>query len=182
MKTYIRRAVLEDIEKIMIIIEMGRKFLQQQGLSQWQDGYGPNEEAIRCDILKDEGYVLVYEEQFCGYAAAVSGEDPCYTEIKQGQWDSGYEEYVSLHRVAVDSTIRGRGLGKIFLLELIKQAKELGYSDVRIDTHPGNLIMQRVIVSAGFRYCGVIQFPIPDGERKAYQVIVNKNSLGLKST
>ena len=37
-----------------------------------------------------------------------------------------------------------------------QMAKELGFPSVRIDTHPGNLPMQRALAKAGFVPCGEI--------------------------
>jgi RimJ/RimL family protein N-acetyltransferase len=53
---------------------------------------------------------------------------------------------------------------------LIETAEGIGYRDIRIDTHPLNEIMQKVILRAGFIYRGMVEFAIPDGKRRAYQL------------
>lgn len=167
----IRIAETNDIEKILTILESGRVFLQSQGLSQWQDGYAPSQ-YVEEDIANNWGYVLILQEDIiCGYAALVEGVDECYTNIKDGCWDNSHEKYISIHGVAIDANFRGKGFAELFMRGLIEIAEGIGYRDIRIDTHPLNEIMQKVILRAGFVYRGMVEFDIPDGNRRAYQLI-----------
>ena len=166
----IRIAEANDIEKILSVLESGRKFLKSQGLSQWQGGYGPGPHVQR-DIANHWGYVLVSEENLiCGYAALVEGVDECYENIKGGSWDHSHEKYISIHAVAIDADFRGKGFAEVFMHRLIETAQSMGYRDIRIDTHPLNEIMQKVILRAGFVYRGMVEFDMPDGKRKGYQL------------
>jgi RimJ/RimL family protein N-acetyltransferase len=67
--------------------------------------------------------------------------------------------------------MRGKGQAKAFMDELVAEALREGFHDIRVDTHEGNKIMQRVILNAGFTYRGKVRFDIPDGERLAYQLL-----------
>ena len=164
-------AEINDIEKIMPVIESGREFLHSQGLAQWQNGYGPSRQSVNEDIENHWGYVLISQEDaICGYAALVDGVDDCYTNIMDGCWDDFHEKYISIHGVAIDAGFRGKNLAKRFMRGLIEIAEGMGYQDIRIDTHPLNEIMQKVILRAGFVYRGMVEFDIPDGKRKAYQL------------
>jgi len=166
----IRTAKTNDIEKILSVLESGREFLQFQGLSQWQDGYGPSR-WVEEDIANERGYVLVSrEDMICGYAALVEGVDECYENIKNGRWDNSHEKYISIHSMAIDADFRGKNLAGAFMRGLIETAEIMGYRDIRIDTHPLNEIMQKVILRAGFVYRGIVEFNIPDGKRKGYQL------------
>lgn len=162
---------MEDVDCILTIIQDGKQYLKDQGLPQWQNGTAPKQESIVRDIEKGEGYVLLYKTQICGYAALVSGVDEYYTRISEGRWDGEYAEYVSIHRVAVSVNIRGQGLAKTFMHSLVAEAQRLGNHDIRIDTYPDNEIMKKVISDSGFIYRGMIEFPIPNGERNAYQLL-----------
>jgi|GEM_PF-99938 Methylase involved in ubiquinone/menaquinone biosynthesis len=173
----IRIAEINDIEKILPVIESGRAFLESQGLSQWQNGYDPSRH-LEEDIAKKWGYVLLSQEGIiCGYAALIDGIDECYENIKDGFWYNSYEKYISIHSVAIDNAFRGKGLSVPFLHGLTEIAEGLGYRDIRIDTHPLNEIMQKVISRTGFVYRGMVEFNIPDGKRKAYQLIKIENQL-----
>lgn len=172
MINHIRKAEKRDVATILSIIKDAQNYLKEQGSPQWQNGFGPNRQAIEDDIDKREGYVMVVEGIVCGYAALVEGIDNSYTKITEGEWDNRYEKYISIHRVALSPAIRGRGLSVQFLPKLISAAQDNGHHDIRIDTHPQNIIMKKTISRSGFIYRGIVHFPIPDGEREAYQLIV----------
>ena len=166
----IRIAETHDNEKIFAVLESGRAFLESQGLSQWQNGFGPSAH-LNEDISNNWGYVLLSSDDIiCGYAALIEGVDECYNNITDGHWDNSHDKYISIHSVAIDADFRGKGLSESFLRGLIEIAENMGYRDIRIDTHPMNEIMQKVIIRAGFVYRGIVEFNIPDGKRKAYQI------------
>ena len=167
----IRIAEANDIEEILTVLESGREFLQSQGLSQWQDGFGPSQ-YVEEDIANNWGHVLLSREgAICGYAALVEGEEECYGNIKEGNWDDSHEKYITIHSVAIGADFRGKNLAAPFMRGLIEIAERKGYRDIRIDTHPLNAIMQKVILRAGFTYRGMVELDIPDGKRKGYQLI-----------
>ena len=54
-------------------------------------------------------------------------------------------------------------------------AREQGAISVRVDTHPGNVPMLRLIVSCGFTECGIIRIKHAEGltpERVAFEKLV----------
>ncbi|WP_165007230.1 MULTISPECIES: GNAT family N-acetyltransferase [unclassified Enterococcus] len=168
---YIRKTTEEELERVMEIIDEGAEYLGNQGLPQWQNDQKPTKEKILQDIHRNESYVLIYEEKIVGTAALVAGIDPVYTAI-DGVWQKTDEPYLSIHRVALASSTRGKRLGKPLLEHLLTAAACQGIKDVRIDTYPTNHPMERTIFSAGFSYQGMIEFPFAHGERKAYQKIL----------
>lgn len=173
MTIYLRQGRKSDLDRMEAIAQQGVAFLARQGSPQWQDGYGPSREQFTQDIEKGESYVLIAEGKMAGVAALVSGVDDAYTAITEGAWDGTYPQYLSIHRVALDGSMRGRGLAGVFMQLLITAGRLKGYRDLRIDTYPKNIIMQKTILSAGFSYAGEIEFDIPHGERKAYQLVLD---------
>ena len=170
MMTHIRKAETNDMEKILSVLESGRAFLQEQGLSQWQNGTGPSR-YVQEDIATRGGHVLLSPQgSICGYATLVAGVDDAYENIRDGAWDNTHDSYIAIHGVAIDAAFRGQGLAGGFIGGLIAIAEDMGYRDIRIDTHPMNTIMQKVILRAGFVYRGMVEFDMPDGKRKAYQI------------
>jgi HD-GYP domain-containing protein (c-di-GMP phosphodiesterase class II)/GNAT superfamily N-acetyltransferase len=167
---FLRYATAEDVDSIEIILNGGREYLREQGLTQWQNGNGPTRKTAEQDIARSEGFVFE-NGSIQGYAALISGVDDVYTGIYDGAWHECSQPYISIHRVALSESIRGKGQGKAFMDELIAEALREGFHDIRIDTHSGNEIMQRVISDAGFTYRGKVLFPFEDGERLAYQLL-----------
>ncbi|MDO4940100.1 MAG: GNAT family N-acetyltransferase [Erysipelotrichaceae bacterium] len=136
------KAKSEDLPCIMEIVEKGRKKIAEYGIDQWQNGH-PNLEMFKKDIEKDRLYVLK-DEKIQGVFALID-HDYSYDEI-DGKWldDS---DYVAVHRVAVNQ----KGLGSYLFSELKKQ-----YRHIRVDTHKGNIAMNKCLLKNGFTYCGVI--------------------------
>ena len=166
----IRLAKLSDLPRLLEIADGAVQVLKEQGSPQWQNGYGPTEDKLRADIEQQWLYVLE-NQQVLAFAALVPGVDEVYTNIREGQWE-GTAEYLSVHRFAVSKEASGKGLAKLLLSKMIEVASHKGVYDVRIDTHELNIGMQKAILSNGFIYRGKVTFPIPDGDRKAYQFVI----------
>ena len=166
-----RPARPDDLEQILNVIESGRLYLKAQGLAQWQDGNGPARTDIVSDIQSGYAYVLTLGGAVLGYACLIPGPDGS-PEPSEGGWDPRYDQYAAIHRVAIGEGGRGRGLSGRLLQEMLAAGWAQGYRDIRIDTHPGNVIMQRVISGVGFTHIGTLELPIPEGERLAYQILL----------
>ncbi|MHC5218415.1 GNAT family N-acetyltransferase [Enterococcus sp. LJL128] len=173
MKLYMRQAAAADLDEIMAIIEGARRGLALQGIPQWQDGTGPNSEIVKKDMSDTVSYVLMLEDEIVGTGALLTAEDPAYEQIQEGSWDTTASRYVSIHRIAVSDQHQGKGFAVSLIRFLITAARLQGFTDIRIDTHPQNKIMQKVIQQAGFEWRGNILLDVPDGERYAYQQVLN---------
>lgn len=174
----VRKAVIGDLPIIMKIIESARIRLKADGSPQWQDGYGPNEASMCAAIQQGVCRVGLLASQLVAVACLIPGIDDVYTAIENGQWadNSDNERYLSIHRFAVFSDFSGQGVATSFLEALKTEAFHHGYRDLRIDTYPKNQAMIRVIEKNGFEYRGMVYFPIPDGERVAFQMVLDSHS------
>lgn len=171
-----KQATMQDLTELTQIMADGIHYLKAQGSPQWQDGYGPNKAKIKKDIENQACYILVNNEnEIVGTVALILDTDPTYTAISEGAW-AGEAPYLAIHRVAINQIFRGKGIARILLLHSFEEARKLGICDIRIDTHRLNLPMQKAIKKAGFIYRGVVHFPILNGERLAYQKIIEQNS------
>ena len=140
----IRRASLADMERIMEIYAIARKFMADNGNpTQWKDGY-PQREMLEEDIRLEQLYV-VEAHDICGVFMFTLGDDPTYTYI-DGAWSST-EPYGVIHRIA------GVG-GGVFAAALEYCAGVIHH--LRIDTHEDNKPMQHAVEKAGFSRRGII--------------------------
>ena len=139
----VRKATPSDLQRIMQLVEMARGIMRSDGnMTQWDNGY-PDEKAILEDIEAGNGYMVSDQ----GYFALIEGPDPCYGII-QGEWLYDNPYYV-IHRIA--STPDSHGIMSSILEYAFRTS-----SDIRIDTHEDNHIMQHILTKAGFSCCGVI--------------------------
>ncbi len=157
-KKIIRPAVQADMERILEIYGLARKFMRENGNpTQWKDGY-PQREMLEEDIRQERLFV-VESDQVCGVFMFTVGEDPTYAHI-DGEWGSS-APYGVIHRIA------GVG-GGIFQAAFDYCSGVIRH--LRIDTHADNEPMQHVVEKAGFSRRGIIY--VADGTpRIAYDRI-----------
>ena len=170
MLMYTRPAQPEDFPAIWAAFQDGVAYLGEQGASQWQGEGAPDRALFEKDIANGWGIVLIYDGQVAGYGSLVPGPEEEY-EILQGEWVGEEPEYVAIHRVTINSHIRGKGVGKTLTRDLVNLASARGYRDIRIDTFPENIIMQNVITKTDFTYRGMVPFEF--GDRLGYQLLVD---------
>ncbi|MBQ3106268.1 MAG: GNAT family N-acetyltransferase [Eggerthellaceae bacterium] len=176
---YIRPSHVADIDRIMEILADGRASIGALGIDQWQKGY-PHRDVVERDVANGESYVVVDENDRALATAMMSpAGEPDYDCIYDGAWlvDAPSEEphYLVVHRVAVASECKGRGLASALLAKAAELAEVMGKESVRIDTHPGNEPMRRMVQKNGFQECGIIHIShAEDGipQRVAYEKLV----------
>lgn len=159
----IRQAKEEDLAEIFAIYEYARQFMRKTGNpTQWGTSR-PSEAVIREDIAKKRNYVVEDGDGIQGVFAFIQGVDPTYLHIEDGAW-LNEEPYGTIHRIA------GAGRKKGVFAEALAFC-EAQCSNIRIDTHADNKVMQSVLARHGFVKCGRIY--VDDGTaRVAYQKVV----------
>lgn len=144
----------KHIDKMCEITEQAKRQLKNLGLDQWQKGY-PSREVWMDDAEKECTYLAVEGEEVLGIFAFQTTPDASYYEI-DGKWLTD-GDYASMHRVCVADNSKGKGVAGKMFEHGFKMARELGFDSMRIDTHPGNMPMQRALAKSGFMYCGKIR-------------------------
>ncbi len=164
-----RRTDISDIDDIMVIIKQAQAYLKSKGINQWQNNY-PNPETFKSDIDSGYSYVLVKEGRVIATAAISFDGEETYNEIHEGEWLSDYD-YAVIHRVAVDSLLKGMGLSQEVIRQTEVQCRQRKIRSIKVDTHEQNESMQRLLLKCGFSYCGVIY--LNDGSKRlAYEKLV----------
>ena len=157
----IRQAKPTDIAEIMQVMETAKRIMRSSGnMHQWGDGY-PSEAVITADMEKGGGYVVENDGSIVGYFAFLPSPEPTYAKIYDGRWIDDETPYHVVHRIASKPDVHG----------VFKSIMDFCFahdSNIRIDTHCDNTIMQHCISKYGFGYCGIIYLANGD-ERLAYQ-------------
>lgn len=162
----------------MDILADGRASLAALGIDQWQGGY-PHRAVVEADVERGDSYVV--EDGGAVVATAMIGfaGERDYDRIEEGAWltpcTSEDPSYGVVHRVAVASDAKGRGAATFLLARAEDLARANGSASVRIDTHPGNAPMRRLLAKAGYAQCGVICIAHAEEatpERIAYERLV----------
>ena len=153
---YIRDAKTEDAARIMEIIDRAKESLRALGIDQWQNGY-PNMDSTLRDIESGVGRVLIDDDNnIIATAAVYVGNEPTYNKICGGSWLSETDTYGIIHRIAVDTMSKNKGIASMIMSYCADLAREAGLSSLRCDTHFGNVIMQHTLEKNGYKRCGTI--------------------------
>lgn len=180
-----RKSTFDDSDIILEIIEKAKAELKKMGLDQWQKGY-PNREVIESDVKKGISYVLEEtaennensEEKVSGKIVGTivlspEREEP-YSKI-EGKWITDDDDYMVVHRMAVDSDVKNKGLATKILEFSEGVCIENKILSLKADTHENNEPMKRLLAKNGFSFCGLIYLdrePDLGAKRIAYEKII----------
>lgn len=163
----IRPATLADIPALQDIFAHARTFMRQTGNPhQWASSY-PGTDLLRDDIASASCFVVLCGGQVAATFVLRGGADPTYLRIYGGHWLND-APYATIHRIASNGQVKG-------VFHLAVQYALRRYSDIRVDTHRDNVVMQRAILKEGFSYCGIIHC-WNGTERLAYQYSSERSS------
>lgn len=133
---------------------------QSGNMHQWGDDY-PSEEVLGVDMQGRGGYVIEDNGSLVGYFAFLPSPEPTYAKIYDGEWLDDRLPYHVIHRIASYPNVHG-------IFKSIMDFCSSLETNIRIDTHQDNKIMQYNIAKHGFAYCGIICLLSGD-KRLAYQ-------------
>lgn len=164
----IKKATAADFGGAIELLEMGRKNIAALGINQWQNG-SPSADDIKADIENGNCFVAEKCGEYLGTMYIGFTPDPTYSKI-EGEWlQQG--EYTTLHRVAVNTEYRGKGVFAAMVKFAEEESLKRGIHALRIDTHHGNLPMQAALKKNGFSPCGTIFLKNGD-PRLAFEKII----------
>ena len=161
-----RKATTEDIDAVAQIMAAASGRLGAAGVDQWQRGY-PNRESVERDVEQGVGMVLCEGATILTYGAVIFTGEPAYDDLTGGEW-LRKGDYACVHRLCVNEIFVGMGFSKQFMMAVEAMAAERVKS-IRIDTHPDNLIMQGLVRSMGYTYCGDV---VIESRRLAYEKLL----------
>lgn len=157
----IRKTVMADLETVLRLYELARKFMSENGNpGQWGQNHPPAD-LITEDIKRGASYVCEADGEIVAVFYFAIEAEADYQKIYDGDWLSD-APYGVVHRIAAPLGVKGAAAG---CLEW--GLRESG-GNLRIDTHRANIPMQRLLEKLGFKYCGIIYLADGD-ERLAYQ-------------
>ena len=162
----ISKAKFSDIERIEIIIKEAHRFMADNGIDQWQDGY-PSSDIIKNDIEKGIAYKLECNSKTIAYFVITDGVEESYNKIYNGKWACN-GKYITVHRLMVSSDARGSGTATK-IIDFVKDiAKDKSVDSIRADTHNDNFPMKGLLLKCGFKECGTI-YLTRGGIRRAFE-------------
>jgi GNAT superfamily N-acetyltransferase len=169
----IRKINIEELEKVMEIINDAKAFLKPQS-QQWQQGY-PNHDSMSKDIFNGNLYGVYINEELSCVAALIIGVEKTYVNMIEGEWliDVSSKDLV-IHRIAVSNKFRGKGCAKKIMDFAHKLAIKNNCLSIKVDTHRANIPMQKLVLKSGYSYRGIIDLNRNEEDqlRLAYELVI----------
>ena len=168
-----RPAVMEDIPRILEIVQAARESLGRFGIDQWQGPY-PGAERFEEDIRLNQCFVVEHAGDTGAFFVLSTLPEPSYDDITDGKWSADVPCCV-LHRAAVAREYRGSGMSQALMRCADEQARRYGLKCIRVDTHRKNKPMQNLLRESGYRYRGNILVdaePGHDPHRQAFEKLL----------
>lgn len=153
---YLQKVKSDEENTAMRFINEAKEFLKSKGVDQWQKGY-PDTNSIKEDIKKQIGYFLMENNIPLAYMCIDFDGEPAYDTLN-GHWLSNTGSYGVLHRLAIGTAHRGRGLASVSFTLAEELMREHSVKSFRADTDENNEIMKHLLSKNGFVYCGTIWF------------------------
>ncbi|MCR5180716.1 MAG: N-acetyltransferase [Bacteroidaceae bacterium] len=166
-----RRASAADIPAILPVFDAARQIMRSSGNHhQWADDY-PSTAAVESDLQREGAYVIEDHGRIVAYFACLPSPEPTYSQIYDGQWLDDSLPYYVVHRIASYPTAHHIFRDLMDYCFAKSSSPQAQGGNIRIDTHRDNSIMQHLILTYGFTYCGIIHLANGD-ERLAYQKVL----------
>ena len=164
-----KRATIEDIDNIMLVINKAQHQFKIKNIDQWQNNY-PNKKVISTDIEKEDSYVFIVDDKIVGTVYFSFEKEETYTKIYDGDWLSD-KAYGVIHRLAVDTNYQNSGIATKILDNIYQLCLDNNVYSIKVDTHQDNIAMQKLLIKEGFIKCGIIY--LKDGaKRLAYEKLL----------
>ncbi|GAA4892471.1 GNAT family N-acetyltransferase [Flaviramulus aquimarinus] len=151
----IRKATLEEIDKILHITRACAVYMIEKNIYQWNEFY-PNKQAFLKDINRNELYVLELENSIIGCIIISTFMDEEYIPIS---WLTPNTNNIFIHRLAIHPNQQGKGYAQQLMQFAEDFAKKNQYTSVRLDTFSQNSRNQKFYEQRGYKRLGEIFFP-----------------------
>lgn len=173
-----RKTEKSDIDAVNQIFMEAKKSIKTLNIDQWQSKCNyPNEDSILADIDNDNTYVAIdgNSGEVIGTMVVSFVDEIPYSCIR-GTGLCNPNSYAVLHRFAVKEEYKGVGVSNFLVNEAKKICKHSGVRSLCVDTHRGNIIMQKFALKSGFEFRGEINI-LCEGDtlRYVYEKIISPN-------
>ncbi|MDO4483892.1 MAG: GNAT family N-acetyltransferase [Clostridia bacterium] len=150
------KAAPADLNDVCRLFEQVIRKMNEEGIGQWNWGEYPNEQVLKNDIDLGQLYISREEDGTLQCAVCINEEqDPEYAQVN---WLFGVRPGL-FHRLAINTQLQGRGLGRQLLAAVEQILTERGCDCLRCDTYSRNKAALHTYDTNGMRHSGTVRFP-----------------------
>lgn len=151
----IRNALLEDIEKLLVITRACAAHMIAKEIYQWNEFY-PNKQAFINDVNRNELYILEIENRLIGCVTISTFMDDEYIPVP---WLTPNNNNIYIHRLAIHPKYQGQGYAQKLMDFVENYAKINNFVSVRLDTFSQNLKNLKFYERRNYKRLENIYFP-----------------------
>lgn len=129
-----RKATLDDLEDISLLVAYAIDDLINRDILQWDEIY-PTKEDFREDINNDHLYVGLTDGQI---AVVYALNQECDKEYENGCWKYPDKPYYVVHRLCVHPNFQHKGIAKRTLQHIETELLQKDIHAIRLDTFSNN--------------------------------------------
>lgn len=170
----VRVATPADYPAVIEVFHSAKDALKLIGIDQWQLGV-PSTQHFEADIAAHKGRVCEVDGNIAAYCALSDTPSTFYPQVAGPGWTYPEAPYIQVNRLAVHQNYARQGLAGKLLGFALAEAQRINHQQsletdnssliapwhVRLDTHPGNVRMHRLLENLGFTRVGTVNYPMP---------------------
>ncbi|PWJ95633.1 ribosomal protein S18 acetylase RimI-like enzyme [Oceanotoga teriensis] len=150
----IRKAIKDDISKIVNIMKDVVNKMISEGNPQWDSSY-PTKDIYLKDIENEDLYVFIKGDQIVAAACINQIQAEEYKNIK---WKISSDNSFVIHRIIIDPNFQNQGIAVDFMKFAEKLAIKSNVFSIRIDTFSMNKKAQNLFKKLGYFEVGKVYF------------------------
>jgi ribosomal protein S18 acetylase RimI-like enzyme len=147
----IRIARMDDLDKIMNIVNETIEDLNTEGNYQWSTDY-PLRENFEEDIKSASLYIYEQDGEVASFMCINKKQDDAYNNVN---WSKDGDAIV-IHRFAVKRSFQKKGIGSKMIEFTENFAKNKNIRYLKVDTNSQNTRMNKLFIRLGFNFVGQI--------------------------
>jgi ribosomal protein S18 acetylase RimI-like enzyme len=157
-----RKAKKADFNKIIDLYNSARNTGKMNGTCAWDEDY-PNIDILEDDLKNNNIYALEDNGKLISVITMIENVE---IDISPHKWR--YTDSCFLVRLCVDPEYQGKGIGEIMMINIGKEAKEIGYKGTHHLAAVSNRAANRLYERMGYENKGNTK--LEDEEYYAYEI------------
>jgi ribosomal protein S18 acetylase RimI-like enzyme len=151
----LRPARGEDLPDLETLLRDCKKQMKVEGVDQWDDVY-PTNATLGADLERRSLLVAIdAHEQILGAVTVDARQEPEYAAVA---WKLRPPGIGVVHRLMVEPSVQGRGLGEAIMRQAEELARDLGFEALRLDAFVSNPRSLRLYLRLGYADVGGVTF------------------------
>lgn len=149
-----RLGTIEDLNEINSLVYHAIKEMESKGIKQWDEMYPTQEDFIN-DIEAEQLYVgLNHTKLVVIYVL----NQECDEEYKNGQWKDDKKVFYVIHRLCVNPLFQNKGIARITMEHIEKEAHGKGVKAIRLDVFSKNPYALKLYDACGYCRVGTVEW------------------------